>query len=81
MKKEKPLMTLSQIKRMLRMRQLSLLLSAGFLALMVVFSFGNHAMDLPWVGAFLVAGACAVLALAGCAGFLLLNKKLADRGL
>lgn len=74
-------MTLPQIKRMLRLRWLSLLFSIGFLGLMVVFSFGNQALRWSLVGSNLIAGACGTLALVGCAGFLILNKKLADRGL
>lgn len=78
MKNEISRMTLPQIKRMLR---LSLLLSILFTALTVAFSFGKQVMHWPWADSFLLAGACVILALAGCAWYILLNKKLADSGL
>ncbi len=74
-------MTLPQIKRMLRLRWLSLLLSIVFTALTVAFSFGKQVMHWPWADSYLLAGVSVILALAGCAWFLLLNKKLADIGL
>lgn len=81
MKNEISGMTLPQIKRVLRLRWLSLLLSILFTALTVAFSFGKQVMHWPWADSFLLAGACVILALAGCAWYILLNKKLADSGL
>ncbi len=81
MKNEVSLMTLSQIKRMLRLRWLSLLLSIVFTALTVAFSFGKQMMHWPWADSYLLAGASVILALAVCAWYIVLNKKLADSGL
>lgn len=81
MKNEAKLMTLPQIKRMLRLRWLSMLSSILFTALTVAFSFGKQMMHWPWAGSFLVAGTFGVLAMVCCAGYLILNRKLAGSGL
>jgi hypothetical protein len=81
MKDDAKLMTLPQIKRMLRLRWLSMFSSILFTSLTVAFSFGKQVMHSPWAGSFLVAGAFGALTLACCVGYLVLNKKLAGSGL
>jgi hypothetical protein len=81
MKHEDILMTLPQIKKMLSLRWLSMLLFILFTALTVAFSFGQYLLHWSWFGSFLMAGAFAVLAIAGFIVCLLLNRKLASIGL
>ncbi len=81
MKNEVGLMTLPKIKQLIRLRWLCMLLSIIFTSLTVAFSFGKQVMHSPWAGSFLVAGAFGALTLACCAGYLVLNKRLASSGL
>jgi len=81
MKNEIQSMTLPKIKRMLKLRLISMLLSILFTALTVAFSFGTQLMHWPWVGSLLVAAACVTVAVASCAGFIFLKNKLASSGL
>lgn len=81
MKIEAPLITLPEIKRMLRLRLLCLLASIFFIVLTAAFSFGQQVTHWHWAGAFPIAGVCGLFALASSFGYLLLNKKLATLGL
>lgn len=81
MKNEAALMALPEIKRKLKLRLFSFLLSILFTALTITFVFGQQVTHWRWAGVFLIAGICGLLTLASSAGFLLLNKKLAGIGL
>ncbi len=81
MKNKVASMTLPKIKWMIRLRLLSLLFAVFFTALTVAFSFGKQVMHWPWAGFPLLATACVLLAVASCAEFLFLNKRLASSGL
>jgi len=81
MKNEIQSMTISKIKRMLRMRFVSMFLSVLFTLMVVAFSFGKQVMHWPWAGSFPVAVACVALAVVSCIGYLIVNRRLASGGL
>ncbi len=74
-------MTIPKIKRMLRLRMVSMLFSVLFTGMVVTFSFGKQVMHWPWTGSLPAAATCAVLAVVSCVGYLILSKRLASGGL
>ena len=81
MKNEIQLMTIPKIKRLLRFRELSMVLSILFTASMVGFLFGNRVMHLPWGWSLLLVTTCGGLALVCWGGYLFFKHKLASGGL
>ena len=74
-------MTIPKIKRMLRLRLISILLFVLFTALTIASIIGIQVMRWAWAGSLLAAAAFVILAVASCAGFLFINNKLAGSGL
>jgi hypothetical protein len=81
MKNKAQPMSLPKIKWMLRLRSLSLILSILFTGVTAAFLFEIQAMHWPWSGYFLLATTCILLVVFSSAGFLFLQRKLANSGL
>lgn len=81
MKNEIQAMSLRKIKRMMKIRLVSLLLAVLFIILTIALSFGRLLMHWSGVGSILVVVPCVILSLVSWVEYLVLNKRLASGGL
>jgi len=81
MKNEVQTMPIPQIKRMMKLRLISLISSVLFVVLAIPCLFGNPVMHWSFTGSILAAAVLVSLAAASCAWFLILNNRLSRSGL
>jgi len=81
MKNEIQTMSLQKIKRLMKIRRISLLLGVFFIVLTIALSFGRPLMHWSGAGSILAIVIFVMLASASCVEYLVLNKRLSSGGL